>query len=162
MEPLSPNDPVFKLLGKTKSVEPRPNFTQNVLRAVRQTPQRETWWERCQSWLANGLGARSTWAGSGLAVTAALAIWLGVRAPEVETPHTSPAAVATHTHSTATKGTTPELASAAPTVEEETFTAVEESTSVASQLASMDQMSLLLAQQDTSALTDNEIALLLY
>lgn len=158
MEPLSPNDPVFKLLGKTKSVEPRPNFTQNVLRAVRQTPQRETWWERCQSWLANGLGARSTWAGSGLAVTAALAIWLGVRAPEVETPHTSQAAVATHS----TKSTTPDWAVTAPTVEEENFTAVEESTSVASQLASMDQMSLLLAQQDTSALTDNEIALLLY
>ncbi|WP_038158966.1 hypothetical protein [Verrucomicrobium sp. BvORR106] len=158
MEPLSPNDPVFKLLGKTKSVEPRPNFTQNVLRAVRQTPQRETWWERCQSWLANGFGARSTWAGSGLAVTAALAIWLGVRAPEVETPHNSPAAVATHS----TKASSPDWATSSPTLEEENFTAVEEPTSVASQLASMDQMSLLLAQQDTSALTDNEIALLLY
>lgn len=160
MEPLSPNDPVFKLLGKTKSVEPRPNFTQNVLRAVRQTPQRETGWERCQRWLARGLGARGTWAGSGLAVTAALAIWLGVRAPEVETPHASPAAVATATPFT--KETTSNGAVAPPTIEEENFTVVEESTSVASQLASMDQMSLLLAQQDTSALTDNEIALLLY
>ncbi|WP_009965074.1 hypothetical protein [Verrucomicrobium spinosum] len=160
MEPLSPNDPVFKLLGKTKQVEPRPNFTQNVLRAVRQTPQRETWWERCQSWLAHGFGARSTWAGSGLAVTTALAIWLGVRAPEVETPPTSAAAVATATPFT--KETTSTGALAAASLEEETFTAVEESTSVASQLASMDQMSLLLAQQDTSALTDNEIALLLY
>lgn len=159
MEPLSPNDPVFKVLGNAKPVEPRPNFTQNVLRAVRQVPQRETLWERCQSWFSAGFGARGTWAGAGLAVAAALAIWVGIRPadPEFNPGRHAPVAV-----STSTSPASVDVAAMTSSLEEEAFTAVEEPGSVATQFDNMDQLSLLLAQQDTSALTDSEIALLLY
>jgi len=39
MEPLSPQDPVF-VSWQTRQVEPRPNFTQNVLRACGSFPSR--------------------------------------------------------------------------------------------------------------------------
>lgn len=52
MEPLTPNDPLWKLLGKSKPVELRPNFSQNVVRAARQTSQEHGllsflmgWWQ---------------------------------------------------------------------------------------------------------------------
>ena len=43
MEPLSPQDPIKHLLAQAREVEVRPNFTQNVLRAARQTPQDRGW-----------------------------------------------------------------------------------------------------------------------
>ncbi len=56
MEPLSPNDPLWKLLGKARPVEPRSNFLPNVLREVRNTPQQTSWWSRVSedfsAWLA--------------------------------------------------------------------------------------------------------------
>jgi hypothetical protein len=39
MEPLSPQDPVAKLLAQARAIEARSNFAQNVVRAARQTPQ---------------------------------------------------------------------------------------------------------------------------
>jgi len=37
--PASPDDPLWKLLGEARKVEVRGNFTANVLRAARNTPQ---------------------------------------------------------------------------------------------------------------------------
>ena len=50
MDPIPPNDPLWKLLGQSRRVEVRPNFTQNVLRAARQTPQERGWFARLRTW----------------------------------------------------------------------------------------------------------------
>ncbi|HSJ02856.1 MAG TPA: hypothetical protein VK956_10405, partial [Verrucomicrobium sp.] len=152
MEPLSPNDPVFKLLGKAKPVDPRPNFTQNVLRAIRQEPQRESVWERLRYWLATGGTPRAAWAGSGVAALLAVAVWSQSISQQssMEPAGGLPTVTITKVESM------PSVA--APTAVEEAFPASEASAStepatVASEFESMDQLSLLLAQQDTSALT---------
>jgi hypothetical protein len=43
MEPFSPQDPLTKLLAQARKIEARSNFTQNVVRAARQTPQDRGW-----------------------------------------------------------------------------------------------------------------------
>lgn len=50
MEPLSPQDPIAKLLAQARTVEVRPNFTQNVVRAARQTPQDRGWLAALKNW----------------------------------------------------------------------------------------------------------------
>src|SRR5882672_8489776 len=76
MDPFSPEDPVAKLLGKAKAVQPRPNFTQNVLRAVRQLPQQESGWERMKETLSGWLSPRPALAGAcALMATAMLSVW---------------------------------------------------------------------------------------
>jgi hypothetical protein len=60
MEPFSPQDPIRKLLGQAREVEVRPNFTQNVVRMARQTPQDHGWLASLRAWweentLAGGL-----------------------------------------------------------------------------------------------------------
>lgn len=153
MEPFPPNDPVFKVLGKARPVEPRPNFTQNVLRAIRQEPQRETLWEQLREKWVTWVSPRALWAGSGTAFAALMAVWVGVQVLHDHPANDGSSPLASH------RTSTPGLIATSP---EESFSAVEEPVSVATQLESMDQLSLLLAQQDTTALTDNEIALLLY
>jgi hypothetical protein len=61
MEPFSPQDPLRKLLDQARAVEVRPNFTQNVVRTARQTPQDRGWLASLRAWweentLAGGLG----------------------------------------------------------------------------------------------------------
>lgn len=61
MDPLTPDDPLWKLLGQSRPVELRPDFVRNVLRAARQTPQDKGWlaslkarWQEA-SWTQTGL-----------------------------------------------------------------------------------------------------------
>ena len=54
MEPLTPNDPLWKLMSKARPVVPRPDFTQNVLRAARQQGQDTGWWPQISDWLLPG------------------------------------------------------------------------------------------------------------
>src|SRR6187397_1085298 len=71
MDPLSTNDPLHTLLGKARPVEPRPNFTQNVLRAIRQVPQSLTLRERIEAWLAGLSMPRVAFAGAVAALVVA-------------------------------------------------------------------------------------------
>ena len=145
MEPLDPNDSLWKLLGKARPVEPRPNFTQNVLRAVRQTPQTQGWWVKLSEWLQDSPSALPRMA---FAAAAALTI-AALVATQFRTADTS--------SDLARKVSEPVVeAPAVTTVAEPPLLAVE------TQLESVDQVSILLALEDTSTLTDSEINFLLY
>ena len=150
MEPLSPEDPLHTLLGKARTVEPRPNFTQNVMRAVRQVPQEQGGWRRVQEWLTGFVPPRMAYAAAAVAL-AALAAVAFLQSPS----RTGRVTVA---QTPVKQATTPVPMQVVPlaTAEDPLDSAV------ASELDSVDALSVLLAQQDTSALTDNEIALLLY
>jgi hypothetical protein len=50
MEPFSPQDPLTKLLAQARKIEARSNFTQNVVRAARQTPQDRGWLAAVRAW----------------------------------------------------------------------------------------------------------------
>lgn len=171
MDPLSPNDPLHKLLGKAKPVDPRPNFTQNVLRAIRQVPQKEGVWERVQA-LWSGMSTPRLALGGAVAALVAGTLMVAALqqpapqapvvavvaeqdpAPVVQSqpaPQAQPAAqppvynVSTAMIFAATAGVTP-ASQPAPVAE----------------VDDMDPMEVLLVQQDTSALTDSELALLVY
>jgi len=139
MEPLSPQDPLHRLLGKARLVEPRGDFTQNVLRAVRQLPQRESAWERVQGWFEQLTMPR---AATALTLAAALVlVGMAVWNPPPPPIISAPVAVNTSSGADLTRPT---------------------ESDVASELDGMNQLTALLAQQDTSALTDSDIAFLLY
>lgn len=156
MEPLSPRDPLYTLLGRVRPVEPRPHFTQDVMRAVRQTPQRQTLWERMGKFFELFTSHPVACATAGAAVVALLGI---ISWPESVTPSTVTAA-------------NPAVSQAhLPAVVDEMLFSVTENTetsgaetagNLSSHYSEMDPMGLLLVQEDTSALTDSEIALLVY
>lgn len=144
MEPLSPNDPVGRLLGNAKRVSPRPNFTQNVLRAVRQLPQRRTLGERLADWFRPLMAPqRALVAGVAAVVLAALIALPSLR------------------HGGADQRPDQDLASASPAASpaDDSLGGVSE---VAATLSDMDQLSTLLAQTDARSMTDTEVAFLLY
>lgn len=142
MEPLTPNDPLWKVLGQAKQVEPRPNFTQNVVRLARQTPQERGWLARVQSWWKEKEGVRT-----GLTWAAAAAVVL-LTATVVYQPASSSPQVAQ------TAAPSAEVASA-----ENDFPLVPE---FETEWKNLEQVGDLLAVHDTSLLTDSEINLLLY
>ena len=142
MEPLDPNDSLWKLLGKARPVEPRSNFTANVLRAARQTPQTRGWWAKVSEWLQDSPSALPRMA---IGVVAAVA-FAAVVAVQFRTTESS-LDLAQHVSN---------AAPVAATVAEPPLLAVE------TQLESVDQVSMLLALEDTSSLTDSEINFLLY
>jgi hypothetical protein len=153
MEPLSNHDPIHKLLGKARAVEPRPNFTQNVLRAIRQTPQTVSLWERVSAWLGGFGMPRVALAGAMAAVAVGLIV-MAMQKPEPQTsvvaekkPTAAPSSVAPpalHEVSAAMI-----LAATAPLPE-------------AKEPELVDPMGVLLVEQDTSALTNSDLALLAY
>ena len=136
MEPFSPQDPLAKLLGKARSVTPRPNFTQNVMRSVRQLPQSQSGWERLSEWFDSRFPLRPVLAAACAVMLAATMVgfWL-------HQPATISIALAENS------GTTQNSVS----VEND----------VATDLDQMEQLSTLLAQQDTSAMSDSDLAILL-
>lgn len=147
MEPFSHDDPLYKLLGKARSVEPRPNFTQNVLRAIRQEPPATSAWLKVKTWFAHHplyIGATAALLITGLA----LSTWQTDSQTDI-----TPA----FAHSETASGNS---ATTAPLFNEEGGAITD--TTVASELGNMDQLSTLLAQEDTRSFSDGEIALLLY
>ncbi len=144
MDPLTPNDPLWKLMSRARQVEVRPNFTQNVMRAARQTPQGVGWWLRVREWSVEW--RRPLLVGAVAAVAALVAVlhpsqlWPGVRAPA---------------SSVAMKG-----APGSPISDAEMADIAEDDFSLP--LDSLDHMDALVAMEDTSSLTDAEIQFLLY
>ena len=139
MEPLTPNDPLWNLLGKTKPAMPRPNFVQNVVRAARQTPQESGWLATLKAWWQESPAAPLAWAAAAVIALAGLSLTFVQRdaAPQVATqPAVSTEAV----------------------LSEADFLVPEFET----EWKSLETMGDLLAVQDTTQLTDNEIHMLLY
>ena len=146
MEPLSPQDPLHTLLGHGRTVEARANFTQNVLRAVRQLPQRLTLGERLRDFFQALFGRPVFLAACAAVLVAATGLWW------------TPAQ-----HSIGTAGD--QIAQANDSTQQGNLTAAETpgpESEVAVALNDMDRLSVLLAQQDTRAMTDTEIAFLIY
>jgi negative regulator of sigma E activity len=141
MEPLSPEDPIAKLLAQARAVEVRSNFTQNVMRAVRQTPQERGWFAAVRHWWEDVSFAAPAgkWAFATVTVAAlALALVIFQTEPAV-TPQLAAQGVPAMTlHDLP-------LLPAAETPWE----------------ATIDTQALL-AVDDTSQLTDSEIGFLLY
>ncbi|HRJ07281.1 MAG TPA: hypothetical protein PK490_04335 [Prosthecobacter sp.] len=142
MDPLNPNDPLWKLLGKARPVKARPNFTQNVLRAARQTPQEHGWLAALRAWWSGGEKAPASliWAAAAVAL-AALVVFMpeDKNASEIA-GKTAPAMVE-------------------PLLLESDFPLIE---GYETEWENLEQMGALLAVQDTALLTDKEIHFLLY
>ncbi len=145
MEPLNPNDPLWKLLGQSRPVEPRSNFAQNVLREARNTAQETGWWPQLQSALRDWLTVdtrRPLLAGAAAVVLAAMtAVWLVPSAPVAEVA-ASKAAVS------------------AQALADEDMALIANSTDTP--LEALNHVDALVALTDTSSLSDKEIAFLLY
>lgn len=145
MEPLSPNDPLWKLLGKARPVEPRSNFLPNVLREVRNTPQQTSWWSRVSedfsAWLA-GLQRPALMAMAAFVIAALLVTLLDRPVPE-----------------TSLDVSVANMTALQPLADEEMALIADD---LSLPTAGLDHMEALVAMEDTSSLTDNEIAFLLY
>lgn len=150
MNPLEPNDPLWNLLGKARKVEVRGNFVQNVVRAARQEPQVRSRWQRVREWMEQARTAvwfRPALVAAAVVVTGAV-LW-NPEAPQPEALVQAPVSTPVIAESAAADAEDLELlklAESLPTLP----------------LDSVNQMDVLLAMDDTSALTDTEIAFLLY
>ncbi|MDB6004194.1 MAG: hypothetical protein JWR15_1181 [Prosthecobacter sp.] len=143
MEPLSPQDPIAKLLAQARKVEVRSNFAQNVARAARQTPQDRGWLAALRTWWEDVSFAApgAKWAFASVTVGAlalALVIFQTQPAAEQQVAQEAPAV-------STSVSDLPLLPEAAETPWEATF-----------------DTQALLAVDDTSQLTDSEIGFLLY
>ncbi len=147
MEPFHPNDPVWKLLGNARKIEPQPNFVQNVVRQARQTPQSRRWWQAVGDWFEGHPAALPRLAVASIAVLLVIGV--------MNWPHDgrSPSSVATEdSHPPAPAA----VSQPAPLGESPLVADVE------TQWENMDHIDALLAIEDTSALSDSEIMFLLY
>lgn len=143
MNPLEPQDPLWKLLGKSREARVRPNFAQNVVREARNTPQERGWLAGLKRWWGE---AESVLPAGRLIALAAVVLVGGL-------------AWVKWAEDGAAKA---EVAVAAPLVETARMTEAPLVPEVETQLESLDYLDELLALEDTSALTDREIAYLLY
>ncbi len=140
MEPLTPNDPLWNLLGKSKSVELRSNFSQNVVRAARQTPQEHGLFFILKGWWQDREFSHAPLAWAVAAVIALVGVSLTL-VPQVDV----------------------QMAAKPPVnqdalLNEADFLVPEFETD----WKNLETMGDLLAVQDTSQLTDREIHMLLY
>ncbi|MBL9178658.1 MAG: hypothetical protein JNM65_11390 [Verrucomicrobiaceae bacterium] len=138
MEPFSPEDPLNKLLAQARKIEARSNFTQNVMRAARQTPQDHGWLAAVRAWWAEAVNPSGKWA---FAAGVAAAIVLTVAVLQTQ-PQSAP-----------------QIAEKviAPVVEELPVLPAAETP-----WETAYQTEALLAVDDTSQFTDSEISFLLY
>ncbi len=141
MQPFTPDDPLWKLMGKARPVVPRTNFTQNVLRAARQEAQEAIAWQaRVSEWL----GAWRRPLIAGIAATSVLVVvgitqWQNAGREDAGLAVTSPA----------------------PMVPDAEMASIADG-DVGAPLDSMDHMDALVAMEDTYSLTETEIQFLLY
>lgn len=155
MEPFSPNDPLSKLLGQAKPVQVRGNFAKSVVRAARQTPQERGLLAAIKSWFrdADLRLAPIACAAAAVALAAGLIVFSLDRKADsdnapmnmAQTSAPAPAAAAIGTDSPT------EIESEAPVPP-----------AVETQWTTMDHLDAVVAVEDTSQLTDREIASLLY
>lgn len=150
MNPLEPHDPLWKLLGQSRKVDARPNFVQNVVREARNTPQQRGWLAGLKAWWADSeavLPAGRLIALAAVVVLAGMA-WLTTNEPALTEPTVVAGPVTVLSASEGMESAVPTDAPLVPEVE--------------TQLQSLDDLDALLALEDTSGLSDREIAYLLY
>ena len=139
MNPLEPNDPLWNLLGKAREVKVRGNFVQNVVRAARQEPQKQpTWLE----WLTTLPWFKPVALATAAVAVAAVSLWPSATAPQAVSE--------------------PQVAAVAPVSAEDAELIQLAESMPMMPLEAVNEMNALLAMDDTSAMTDRELAFLLY
>lgn len=162
MEPLNDQDPISKLLAQARPVEPRGNFTQNVLREARQTPQDRGW---LSGVLALFSGSASTppvfrlAAAAAAAAVVALIAFAWVQQGTDETPTVAVTAPAPEVATPAVVASVPVATSSEETLFADEIPLLPE---VETQWQNLDHQDALLAVEDTSMLSDSEVAFFLY
>lgn len=137
MEPLSPQDPIRQLLQQARDVQVRPNFTSNLVRLARQTPQDRGWLPALRAWWEeNTLLGGLSMAGGAVAALALAFVFRPADLPSTLAVAAPPAAVV---------------------IEEPAWPAETEAA-----WESSLHTEALLAVEDSSQLTDSEISFLLY
>jgi hypothetical protein len=131
-------DALWKLLGKARTVEPKGNFLPNVMRAIRQTPQERGFWAKLKGWWVDS--STPSWA---MPATAVAALVMAAGSLQFQSP-VSPVI-------------TPQVTKI--TTEPAPAILAEEAVSP---LTTLDEVDALLAMEDTSSLSDQEISFLLY
>lgn len=152
MEPFDPQDPLTKLLAQARRIEARSNFTQNVLREARQTPQDRGWFAALRAWWEEGSSSAPVgrWAFAG-GVAAALVLTVAVLQMQPD---------ASSAPQVAGKSATPAVA--APVVAVVEVPVLPDMPAAESAWETAYQTEELLAVEDTSQFTDSEIGFLLY
>ncbi len=142
MNPLEPNDPLWKLLGKAREVEIRGNFAQDVVRAARHEPQERGLWAWLRAPFAGG--SSPAWLRPSLLAGAAALVVCGLvlRTPSATETSVTVAPAPDLSDDVAMI----QLAEAMPTTP----------------LDSVNEMDALLALDDASAMTDRELVSLFY
>lgn len=149
MEPFDPQDPLTKLLAQARRIEARSNFTQNVLREARQTPQDRGWLAALRAWWEESSApAAGQWAFAG-GVAAALALTVAVLQMQPDT-------------SSAPQVAEKSVAPAAAMGAEVEVPVLPDMPAAESAWETAYATEALLAVEDTSQFTDSEIGFLLY
>lgn len=156
MEPFDSQDPLTKLLAQARRIEARSNFTQNVLRTARQTPQDRGWRAAVRAWWAESSAPAGKWVfATGMAAAAALAVAVAQLQPE----RTQPASQLAHQQAPAM--VPPAGADAAPEASL-AEAGMPDLPAAESAWEAAYQTEALLAVDDTTQFTDSEISFLLY
>lgn len=149
MEPFDPQDPLTKLLAQARRIEARSNFTQNVLREARQTPQDHSWFAALRGWWGWAFAPRDKWMFASAAAVVVMFMFALQMQPE------SPSAA-----QVAEKPVRPAVA--APMVAEVEVPVLPDMPAAESAWETAYATEALLAVEDTSQFTDSEIGFLLY
>ncbi len=157
MDPLNDQDPISKLLAQARQVEPRGNFTQNVLREARQTPQERGLFATLASLFSGSSSSAPVWRLA--AATAAIALiglaWMQqsrtVAPSVVEAQQIEEAPLVASTPVEVPPSNEDLFADEIPLLPE-----------VETQWQNLDHQDALLAVEDTSMLSDSEVAFFLY
>jgi anti-sigma-K factor RskA len=141
MDPLPPHDPLWKLLGHARPVQPRGNFVANVLREVRNTPQERGLWARiAAAWDSLAVVPVMVKAGAlACAVALTVALWPAASDTMAEQPVAAVVESALSDEDLALLADTEVLP-----------------------IQRLDDFDALVSVTDTSTLTDRELALLFY
>jgi hypothetical protein len=145
MDPLSPKDPLWKLLGKSREITPRPDFIREVLDAARELPQEGVGWRRAIAGVSRWqqqipVGVR--WGAAAAAI--AVVSWFALSTPDSSQPVLAGGDV-----SRVEAVMEPHIVEA-PLIPD-----------VESHLESLDYLEGLLALEDTQTFTDADLAYLL-
>lgn len=154
MEPFDSQDPLTKLLAQARKIEARSNFTQNVLREARQTPQDRGWLAALRAWWQENSAPGGRWAFAG-GVAAAVALTVTVL--QMQPGATSPQIV----HQAPSVSAAPVVESPVPEISIAEAGLPDMPAAETAWEASY-QTEALLAVEDTSQFTDSEIGFLLY
>ena len=161
MEPFDSQDPLTKLLAQARKIEARSNFTQNVLREARQTPQDRGWWAAVRAWWEESSHPAGRWAFAAGSV-AALALTIGVLQTQPSGTSSSFAVVQPAPSSAASSAVETTTTPLAGPVLAEAETGMPDLPVAETAWEASYQTEALLAVDDTTQFTDSEIGFLLY